>query len=213
MFTNSARLIFFLVIIAALVVCRQARSAAASAPVLLSETNSTRAIAVESIAWKREPFSFNEDNLSSSDKRTRITLFATNLDLLPGEDGTALVSADAEDSQHVHYPLAVEYAGKVPGFDWLSSVVVRLNDNLTDVGDVLVGITFRGLASNRVRIGIGHIGGGPPDDDGSPPPPTLTQRRHQFLLRRRFQLRSRRLRQRLFQLLRPLRQQFLRCRI
>jgi len=33
-----------------------------------------------------------------------------------------------------------------------------------DIGDVLVGVTLRGTTSNRVRVGIGHIGGGPPDD-------------------------------------------------
>jgi hypothetical protein len=62
------------------------------------------------------------------------------------------------------YPLTVEHVGPVEGFPWLTEIVVRLNDNLGDVGDVLVGITFHGAASNRVRIGIGHVGGGPPDD-------------------------------------------------
>jgi hypothetical protein len=40
------------------------------------------------------------------------------------------------------------------------------------VGDVLVGITYHGLTSNRVRIGIGHMGGGPPDDGSTTPAPT-----------------------------------------
>lgn len=52
----------------------------------------------------------------------------------------------------------------------MTAVVVRLNDNLGDSGDVLVGISYQGMTSNRVRVGIGHIGGGPPDD----PPPTPT---------------------------------------
>jgi hypothetical protein len=50
-------------------------------------------------------------------------------------------------------------------------VIVRLHDDLVDNGDVLVGITYHGATSNRVRIGIGHIGGGPPDDV-VPPQPT-----------------------------------------
>jgi hypothetical protein len=53
----------------------------------------------------------------------------------------------------------------------VTAVIVRLNDSLGDVGDVLVGITLRGATSNRVRIGIGHVGGGPPDDV-VPPQPT-----------------------------------------
>jgi len=96
-------------------------------------------------------------------------LFATSLSLNPGETASA-VTADAEDASHVHYPLSVEYVGAVPGYAWMSSVVVRLNDNLGDTGDVLVGITLHGIASNRVRIGVGHIGGGPPDDPPAPAP-------------------------------------------
>jgi hypothetical protein len=80
------------------------------------------------------------------------------------------VTAEAEDAVLFHYPLTVEYVSAVPGFPWMTAVVVRLNDNLGDVGDVLVGITYQGMLSNRVRIGIGHVGGGPPDD----PPPTPT---------------------------------------
>ena len=52
----------------------------------------------------------------------------------------------------------------IPNLSGITSVIVRLNDNLGDNGDVLVGITLHGMTSNRVRIGIGHIGGGPPDD-------------------------------------------------
>jgi len=100
-------------------------------------------------------------------------LFATNLSLNPGEEAAA-VTGDAEDASHAHYPLTVEYVGAVTGFEWMSSVVVRLNDTLGDVGDVLVGITLHGATSNRVRVGIGHIGGGPPDDPpASTPVPDL----------------------------------------
>jgi hypothetical protein len=140
-----------------------AYKASAAAPELMSEATSTRAIAFESVTWKREPFSLTQAVTFGTDSRTRVTLFAKNLELLPGEAASA-VTAEAEDGSHTFYPLKVEYVGKMPGFDWLSAVVVRLNDNLVDVGDVLVGIRLRGAQSNRVRIGIGHVGGGPPDD-------------------------------------------------
>jgi hypothetical protein len=96
-------------------------------------------------------------------------LFASNLNLNVGEPASA-VTADAEDGNHIHYPLVVEYVGPVPGFPWMNAVVVRLHDDLGDVGDVLVGITLHGATSNRVRVGIGHIGGGPPDDTPAPEP-------------------------------------------
>src|SRR5439155_698311 len=65
----------------------------------------------------------------------------------------------------------VEYVGSVPNQGWMSSIVVRLDDQMESVGDVLVGITFQGVASNRVRVGIGHVGDGPPDDPGAVPTP------------------------------------------
>jgi hypothetical protein len=147
----------------------RATRAAGTGPELISEPTTTRAIALESVTWRREPFPPTQSISFGKDNRTRIMLFARNLDLLPGETVSA-VSAEAEDGARIRYPLTVEYVGKVPGFDWMSMVVVRLHDQLGNVGDVLIGIRLRNVASNRVRVGIGRIGGGPPDDDTSNQP-------------------------------------------
>jgi hypothetical protein len=136
--------------------------------VLLSESTSTRAIALESITFTREPFPLNSLISWSTDQRTRMVLFALNLQLQSGEDASG-ITADAEDASHRHYDLKVEYAGPVSGNGWMSSLTLRLSDDLTDVGDVLVRIAYKGRTSNRVRIGIGHIGGGPSDDAGAKP--------------------------------------------
>ena len=132
----------------------------AGAPVLLTKANSTRGVAVESTSLLAEPFPVTAPAPFGQDTRTRVTLFATNLSLLPGET----VTATAEDGNHIQYPLTVEYVGSVPSLSGVTAVTVRLHDTLGDVGDVLVGITVHGSTSNRVRIGIGHVGGGPPDD-------------------------------------------------
>lgn len=142
-------------------------NSAAAAPVLLRQGNSTRGIALDSVMNVVEPFQPKAPVAFGSDTTTRVILFATSLTLAEGENGGA-VTSEAEDVTRFRYPLTVEYVGTVPGFPWMTEVVVRLNDNLGDAGDVLVGITYHGMTSNRVRIGIGHIGGGPPDD----PPPT-----------------------------------------
>jgi hypothetical protein len=147
------------------VICLVSQTAK-SAPELISEVNSTRAVALESVTWMREPFSPTQSLPFSADRRTRIMLFAKNADLLAGESAAA-VSAEAEDATRTRYPLVVEYVGKVQGYNWLSVVIVRLHDNWGDIGDVLIGISLRGVASNRVRVGIGHMGGGPPDDTGA----------------------------------------------
>jgi uncharacterized protein (DUF1800 family) len=146
------------------------QAAPADSPVLISESTSTRAIALESATMKGEPFPLTASVPYSTDMRTRVELFVMNLNMLAGEGVNAL-SADAEDSAHNHYPLAVEYVGQVPDFEGIYMIVVRLNDNLGDTGDVLVRLNLHGVASNRVRVGIGHVGGGPIDDTGSVPTP------------------------------------------
>src|SRR5919107_1519607 len=148
------------------------RGAAQSAsPVLVSQAGSTRAVAVEASTRVPEPFAPTAPVRFGADGRTRLMLFAMNLHLAPGEDASA-VTADAEDAARRTYALAVEHVGPVPGQEWMSSVVVRLNDQLAaDSGDVLVRITYRGASRNRVRVGIGHVGGGPPDDTGAIPTP------------------------------------------
>jgi len=167
--TSSLRFLFPAVLI---LVCASTLAAAATGkPILVSEPNSTRAIALEATSLTREPFNVQSTSfLYGIDRTTRIMLFAVNLSLqAPNE--AAMMTADAEDAAHVHYALRVEYAGKAPGLDWLTVVVVRLDETMTDLGDVLIQTTYRGVPGNRVRVGIGHVGGGPPDDPGAGPTP------------------------------------------
>src|SRR6267378_4589537 len=109
--------------------------------VLISEETSTRAVAVDSVTQKHEPFSSTSAVQWGSDSRTRIMIFAMGLSLQSGEGSTA-VTADAEDGAHNIYPLTVEYVGPVPEQDWVNSIIVRLDDRMDDVGDVLIGITY-----------------------------------------------------------------------
>jgi hypothetical protein len=114
-----------------------------------------------------------------------------NLELVSGEASTVgnilvanakAFSSDAEDAAHNHYPLTVEYVAQVPPeldaqgnvkteFRGVWMIVVRLNDSMGDLGDVLVRLNLHGVSSNRVRIAVGHVGGGPADDTGSVPTP------------------------------------------
>jgi hypothetical protein len=150
---------------------RSAR-AAASTPVLISEQGSTRAVALDALNWTKEPFSLTAPVSFGTDTRTRVVLFASSLTLLPGE-GASAVTAEAEDGAHQRYPFIVEYVGPVPDLSAVTQIILRLPDNLGDAGDVLVGINVHGVNSNRVRIGIGHVGGGPPDDNPQTPLPDL----------------------------------------
>ena len=102
-------------------------------PVLFSEPQSTRAIAVESVAKTREPFSTVARVSFAADNKTRIMLFAGNLVLAPNE-GSNAVTADAEDAAHNIYPLTVEHVGPVPNQSWATAVVVKLHQDMGDLG-------------------------------------------------------------------------------
>ena len=138
-----------------------------NAPIIITEPNSTRAIALEAVTFRQEPFPLLMPVPFSADLRNRIVFFVTNLDLQAGEGADAL-TMDAEDAAHRHYDLDVESVAPVPGQEWMSQVTVRLSDDLGDVGDVLVRLSLRGNASRRARVAIGHLGGGLPDDTGAP---------------------------------------------
>lgn len=141
-------------------------------PILISEENSTRALSLDSVLRIGEPFQRTYQHPWSPDRGTRIMLFATNFALQLDETSSA-VTAEAEDSTHTNHFLPVEYVGKVPGFDWLNCIIVRLD--IPTAGDVLVRIRYRGIPSNRVRVGIEKIGGGLPDDPGAVPTPGRPQ--------------------------------------
>ena len=121
--------------------------------ILLTEANVQRAIALDSVLSTRDTFPIRNDSNFSSDHRTRISLFAVGLKLLPGDNASA-ITATAEDSQGTIRPLEVEFAGKVPTYDWLSQVVLKLNDQITIVGDVKIKITLHGATSNTVLVGV-----------------------------------------------------------
>ena len=136
-------------------------------PILISQTANTRAIALESVTMKAEPFALTASiPMFSPDTRTRICIFAMDLELLPGEGANAFTS-DVQDATGKIYPLRVEYVGQVPNFPGITMIIVRLADDLGDVGDVLLRLNLHGMSSNRVRVAIGHEGGGPPDDAGA----------------------------------------------
>jgi len=122
-------------------------------PVLMTDQNTDIAAALESSLFMRDPFPLINGYNLSTDQRTRIMLFGSNLELLPNETFTA-ITAKAEDAQMNVFPLVVEFVGKPPGMDPLSEVVVKLPDNLPTGQSVFVSVTLRGQTSNKVRIRI-----------------------------------------------------------
>jgi hypothetical protein len=125
-------------------------------PVLLTEESSDRAVAMELTQWVPEPFSITTNLLSDGRNRTRIIMFATDLNLLPGE-GVEALSAEAEDAEHVLHPLRVELVSPLPGLPHISQIVIRLTRDLENAGDVLIILKVHGLTSNKARIVVGPV--------------------------------------------------------
>lgn len=122
-------------------------------PVLLTEANSNLAIALDSVTMFRDPFPLTNPFNFSGDGRTRVSFFALNLDLQPG-DTVSAVTARAEDSVLNIYPMTVEFVGSVTAIPGVTEVTILLPGNLPIGQDVLVSVTLHGQTSNKVRIRI-----------------------------------------------------------
>jgi len=119
-------------------------------PLILTEETSGRAAVLDSVLMLRDPFPLGNSLNFSSDQHTRIMLFATGIELIPGET----IVVQAQDNQNRIYPLVVEDVRKVPNLDWLSQIVVRLPDSIESEGDFQISITFRGTPGNKALISI-----------------------------------------------------------
>ena len=89
----------------------------------------------------------------SSDSRTRIMLFALNLELLSGETPSS-ITVRATDPRGQSYDLPVEQVVKFSNLSWLSSLLVRLPDDATIDGDLAITVSLRGAVSNTVFVAI-----------------------------------------------------------
>ncbi|MGI9168112.1 MAG: hypothetical protein ACR2G5_17315 [Pyrinomonadaceae bacterium] len=122
-------------------------------PKLFADGTTERAAALDSVTLMSEPYPVVSAQNFSSDQRTRLTLFAYNLELKAGE-GLSAITAQAEDAQRRIYPLAIEAINELPNFSWITQVTLKLPDELQNAGDVSVSISLRGVTSNKALIRI-----------------------------------------------------------
>ena len=144
-------------------------------PILLTEVDSTRAIA--------QPFEKRGRGASTLAATTKVfwpnqkvELFVTNIELMSGEGANAF-RVYFEDSLGREYRVPVVEIRPVADHPGVYGVVTLLTDELRywpapeANGDVLVRLTWRGLVSNKVRLGFGATGGELKEDPGSMPMP------------------------------------------
>jgi len=119
-------------------------------PALLIKPNTIWAVALDSVTQVAEPFAKVSASNFSSDRRTRVSLFASGVNSPSVTD----IVAEAEDSSGRRYQLTVEHVASVPGLDWMSQVIVRLPDELDGIDYVWVGLNVRGTPTNQAVFNI-----------------------------------------------------------
>ena len=124
---------------------------AGQVPILLAHENSQRAVALDSVTSTTEPFSITNLHNFSSDQRTRLSLFAVNVELGAGETAS-VIEAEAETPNNQTFPLTVEFFGPVPNFPWLKQVVVKLPNEVANSSEIRVRLKVRGTSGNQVTV-------------------------------------------------------------
>jgi len=119
-------------------------------PLIVTEESTGRAVALDSVTMLGEPFPLTTIHNFSLDQRTRVVFFASGIDLMPGES----VTVQIEDFLNRSYPLVVEDVRKVPNFDWLTQIVVKLPDSIEIQGDYRLSLTFRGTTGPKASLTI-----------------------------------------------------------
>ena len=123
-------------------------------PMLLTDSNSNKAIAVQSVMFLRDPFAITTTHNLSSDTRTRLTILTRNIEMIAGET-VAPPEVQSEDSLHRIISLPVEFVGRVPKASWLTQITVRLPHELDGAGEIQLSVSFRGRTSNRATVIVG----------------------------------------------------------
>jgi uncharacterized protein (DUF1800 family) len=138
------------------------------APILLSAPDSTRALAI-SETEKTLRAGLPKAQNSAFDLNSRVILYVTNVELMKGE-GTTAFRVYAQDARGKFYRFPVVNVQPVDKQNRIYALTVELRDELDiweaspEKGDVLISVAWRGLDSNRLRLGLGATGGAIKDD-------------------------------------------------
>jgi Big-like domain-containing protein len=122
-------------------------------PLLLTDGDTSKAAALESVTLLQEPFAVSPEHFLSSDQRTRLLLFGINLELRLGETISA-ITVRGEDSQHQEYSLPLEAVRGFPTLPGVTQLTVKLPEELRGLGQIWVSVSLRGVQSNKVTVKI-----------------------------------------------------------
>jgi hypothetical protein len=131
------------------------RATPSNVPVVFTDEGANRALALDSVTFKRDPFSVRNFSNFSADHTTRVMLLSANLDLQPG-DGPSIVTVQADNGNGPPYPLTVEWIGRLPGLDWITVVIAKLPEELANTDQALISIKAHNESSNQVLVSLSH---------------------------------------------------------
>lgn len=127
-------------------------------PTLLTQGSSGDAIAFNAMTLVREPFALTTEQNLSSDKRTRVILFAVDFDQATGSLNSD-IQIEAENPVLGTITLPIEHIGKTPSLEWLTQIRIVLPDELRNAGDVWIRVKLFGERSNQARLLIKQSAG------------------------------------------------------
>ena len=139
-------------------------------PVLLTVENSTNALALPLSKNLLMPLS-KVQPMAFAPSST-VTLYVTNVSLMKEEGASAFRVYGEDKKGHAYrFPvLDLKRSADMPG---IYELTVRLKDEIgywespTRGGDMLIYVTWRGLVSNKTKLGYGGLGGNFKDDGGA----------------------------------------------
>lgn len=152
-------------------------------PVLLTVENSTNALAVTKSRSTQTPL-FKVQPSAFAPGST-VALYVTNIALMKGEGSTAF-RVYAEDAKGHTYRFPVLDLHESAGMPGIYELTVKLKDEIgywappSSNGDLVVYVTWRGLVSNRTKLGYGALGGNFKDNAGTTSAPLSKYSSRQF---------------------------------
>jgi len=142
-------------------------------PVLLSIQGSNRAVALP--AERAGRLQIKNAREEAFRPNSRVVIFVRNLTLMPGEGANAFrVYVEHANGRNYSFPvLSIEPYNDPSAGRGIYALTIQLTDQNrfweapTAEGDILIAVTWRGLISNKLRLGFGAIGGKIADPPGA----------------------------------------------
>jgi uncharacterized protein (DUF1800 family) len=142
-------------------------------PVLMTIQGSNRAVALPAERLGAARIKSVTEEAFRPD--SRVVLFVRNLSLMPGEGANAFrIYVEHANGRNYTFPvLSIEPYNDPSAGRGIYALTIQLTDQNrfweapSADGDVLVAVTWRGLISNKVRLGLGKTGGPIVDPSGS----------------------------------------------